>query len=163
MNLVPKSRLEKLGDYLSRPLHRFIFSVVTIIPFFIFAVFNILSIIPTVRVRFVANVMVPGKDGKMIPCAIVKSKYHAFMPIVPIVCFFFYVPYQVEYYLVENVSLPNLTPNSRISEGLLRICKKTRITSGTAALIQKNPALISDALEADLAQAKQAFHADIHP
>lgn len=163
MNLVPKTWLEKLGDYLSRPLHRFIFSVITIIPFFVFALFNVLSIIPSVRVRFVENVMVPGKDGKLIPCAIVKVKHHAYMPIIPIVCFFFYVPYQVEYYLVHNISLQGKAPKSAVSEGLLRVCTKTRITSGTAAMIQKNPALVTDALVAELAQAKNTFLEDIQP
>ena len=109
-----KTFLEKLGDALDHIGKRFlictgiavvgfllaalgaVFPPVIVIgaPLAYFGVFGMISVFPKWKTYIVCGISIPTPDGKVIPCAILKRKHYAYMPIISIVSPFFYIPYK---------------------------------------------------------------------
>ena len=84
--------------------------------------------------------------------------------IVQFFCFFFYVPYQVEYYVHVGAHVPNTAPGARINDTNFHLAnKKVRVSSGSAKAILENPQQVAQAVADLLNESAEQFRADAAP
>lgn len=132
---------------------------------FCFGVLLIVSILESSKTFFVANIIVRAPTGEIIPCAILKQNRHAYMPVVPFFSLFFYLPYKTDYYLLKNVSAPELQCGTRVNGTLLDagLVRMEQITKAKAIALQKDPQIIAQELSGQAEQARYAFLNEVKP
>ncbi len=150
---------EKLGDQLARPGRRFLFGLLSILVLGPFGAFIALSFCERKKAYFVANITVQTPTGETVPCAIVKQKRYAYMPLVPIVSLFFYIPYKVDYLLLKNVSATKLPGGVRVNGTVLNadLIRMEQLTKAKAQAVHREPQLLAQELSGQSAQARNEF------
>ena len=89
------------------------------VPLAYFGIYGMLSVIPKEKTYLIGGITITSPDGKSIPCALIKQKHYAYMPIIPIVCPFYYFSYKTQYYLMRNVSAKKLEKPMRVHNNIL--------------------------------------------
>ena len=125
----------------------------------------LVSVMGSNKTYFVANIIVRAPTGEIIPCAILKQNQYAYMPVVPFFSPFFYMPYKTDYYLLKNVSAPELQCGTRVNGTLLAagLVRMEQITKAKAVAIQKDPQIIAQELSGQAEQARYAFLKEVKP
>ena len=177
-----KSFSEKFGDMLDHLGKRMLFGLaVAIIGTFcafllpipiinaalliaaLIGIYITLSVISDTKAFFVTNISVTTPSGEVIPCAIVKRNHHAYMPIIPFFCIFFYIPYKTQYCLIENLSASNIEPNTRVYDSFLtyRLVNVKELTKAEFNAIIANPQSIAENISERVANRRAEFCEDI--
>ena len=160
-----KSFWEKLGDQLAHPGKRFLLGLLSCLFLGPFGVFIALAFLESNKSFFVTNITVQTSTGEVVPCAIVKQKGYAYMPVVPFFSLFLYLPYKTDYFLLKNVSAPELQKETRVNGTLLNVglVRMEQLTKAKAIAIQNNPQIISQELSGQAEQAKIDFFKEAKP
>ncbi len=176
-----KTFREKIGDILDHMGKRFLLCLgITVIGFLLcvipfgavigaplayFGVFGMLSVIPKKKTYLIGAVNVTSPDGKTIPCVLIKQKHYAYMPIVPIVCPFYYFSFKTQYYLLRNVTAktpekPKRVHNNIILSGIIE-AKKLSHTEYKAIAENGQANSFYEAIKADAENARAQYLSDI--
>lgn len=154
-----KNFWEKVGDQLAHPGRRFLFGLLSILILGPFGAFIALSFRERKKTYYVSSITVQTSTGETVPCAIMKQRRYAYMPLVPIVSLFFYVPYKVDYFLLKNVSATTLPSGARVNGTVLNIelIRTEQLTKSKAQAVQREPQLLAQELSGQSAQARNEF------
>jgi len=175
-----KTFMEKMGDTLGHLGKRFlIFGAMTavgvlfsfILPFLIFigapllfiGGFGMVSVLEKRKSYLVRGITVKGTDGKEIPCAILMQKHYCFMPIIPLVSLFYYIPYKKQYYLIKNVTAKTPEKPLRINNAVLgsMVLKAEPITYGEYNSLLSDPDSFYSKLLAESEKDRNAYAEDV--
>ncbi len=127
--------------------------------------FTMLSIVEHTKTYYVTGISVRTPRGEEIPCTVVKQKKYADIPLVPIVCPFFYLPYQTKYGLILNMTAPNIAKGSKIKDeafsyGYLNTewMPKTKYQA-----LLTNPQAFADEIAQSVHRSREMFCSNIRP
>jgi len=91
------------------------------LPAFLGGFFSAVSILEKNKCTYEKTITVTGDNGEKIKCGLIKLKEYAYMPVVPFVCPFFYIPYRTRYFIVKNIGDTTAVEGAVISAGILNL------------------------------------------
>ncbi len=134
-------------------------------PIGFFGIFGAFSIIGKQKTYLMGGFSVTGKDGKVINCAVIKQKHHAYMPFIPIVCPFYYIPFKTVYHIVRNVTAPKVSDPLRINNNILgsQVLDSEPITEEKYKRMISHPESFADEIQKSTELAREKYYRDIAP
>lgn len=106
--------------------------------------FTAISVLDAVRCKYLNQYTVMYKQEVEMKYILVEAKYHAYAPVIAIVCFYFYFAYKKEYYLVPIEGEPGVRRGARVSEELIHYNGAILLTVADYAGLMQNPQAVLD-------------------